>query len=296
MSLRNAEVDVVLEAQAEVGESPTWDVAREALIWVDIYRHLVHVLDPSNGSNRTYNVGEPVGAVAPSERGSLVVALSGGFAILDPDAGSLLRVASIHERAPDALMNDGKCDPQGRFLAGSTTRSEAPGAGTLYRLDADYGVEVLLRNVTLSNGLGWSPDGKVMYYVDSALQRIDKFVYTDSGHISRRQAFVEIPASSGMPDGLTVDEHGYVWVAMWGGSALRRYSPEGGLEGELRLPVSQVTSCAFGGPDWNELYVTTASWGMGSEHRRREPHAGAVFVARPGMAGLPTRHFHRTAT
>jgi sugar lactone lactonase YvrE len=293
MAPQTADVDVVLDAQAEVGESPTWDVMRKALIWVDVYRQLVHVLDPSNGRDWTIDVGEPVGAVAPSEDNGLILALKGGFSFLDPDSGNPVRVASVHEAAPDALMNDGKCDPQGRFIAGSTTRRETPGAGTLYRLDRDCGVEVLLREVTLSNGLDWSPDCRVMYYVDSALQRVDTFQYGESGDISCRRPFVEIPASAGMPDGLTVDGDGHIWVALWGGSAVRRYSPDGVLERELRLPVSQVTSCAFGGSDWSDLFVTTASWDMDAEGRRREPYAGAVFAARPGVAGLPTRRFNR---
>jgi sugar lactone lactonase YvrE len=291
MSLRTADVDeLVLDARANVGESPTWDVTRKALIWVDIYRGLVHVFDPASGVNQATNVGQCVGAAAPTEDGHVMLALEGGFAVLHPDTGELRRLAEIHESMPDALMNDGKCDPQGRFLAGSTTRRETPHAGTLYRIDADRSVEVVLREVTLSNGLDWSPDGRAMYYIDSALQRIDVFLYGE-GELSSRRTFVEIPKAAGMPDGLTVDADGYVWVALWGGSALRRYSPEGVLERELRLPVSQVTSCAFGGSDWGDLFITTASWDLDASQRQSEPHAGAIFAARPGVFGQPTRRF-----
>jgi sugar lactone lactonase YvrE len=281
----------VLDARANVGESPTWDVTRNALVWVDIYRGLVHVFDPSSGVDRATNVGQCVGAVAPTDDGHLILALEDGFAVFDPDTVELRRVAEIHESMPDALMNDGKCDPQGRFLAGSTTRRETPGAGTLYRIGANYGVEVVLREVTLSNGLDWSPDGRTMYYIDSALQRIDVLLYGERGEVGSRRTLVEIPKAAGMPDGLTVDADGYVWVALWGGSALRRYSPDGVLERELRLPVSQVTSCAFGGPDWADLFITTASWDLDASQRRKEPHAGAIFAARPGVLGQPTRRF-----
>jgi sugar lactone lactonase YvrE len=221
----------------------------------------------------------------------LVLALENGFALFDPGSGALRQVAEIEACAPDALMNDGKCDPQGRFVAGTTTRRETPGAGALYRLDSDCSVDVLLRDVTLSNGLGWSPDGRVMYYVDSALQRIDTFLYGKDGRLTARRVFVEIPEAAGMPDGLTVDADGYVWVALWGGSAVRRYSPEGVLEGELRLPVSQVTSCAFGGADWGDLFITSASWEMDAASRQKEPHAGAIFAARPGVVGQQTYRF-----
>jgi sugar lactone lactonase YvrE len=291
VSVRTTDVDVILDAQADVGESPTWEVTRRALVWVDTYRRLVHVFDPATGADRATDVGQCVGAAAPAAHDGLVLALQSGFALFDPDTGSVRQVAAIEADAPDALMNDGKCDPHGRFVAGSTTRAETPGAGALYRLNADCGVDVLLREVTLSNGVDWSPDGRVMYYVDSALQRIDTFRYSEAGHMTDRRAFAQIPPAAGMPDGLTVDADGYVWVALWGGSAVRRYSPDGELERELRLPVSQVTSCAFGGEDWSDLFITSANWGMNAAARRAEPHAGAIFAARPGVSGQPTRFF-----
>jgi sugar lactone lactonase YvrE len=285
------QVDVVLDTRADVAESPSWDVAHDALAWVDIYEGSVHLLEPSTGRDCTIDVGQPAGAIAPAEGGWLILALRDGFWLLDPETRELVRVAMIRERATDALMNDGKCDLEGRFVAGSTTISETPGAGTLYRLNPDHTVEVALRGVTLSNGLDWSPDGRVMYYVDSALHRIDTFRYDHDGHPRGRHPLVEIPRTAGMPDGLTVDADGHIWVALWGGSALRRYSPDGMLEEEVSLPVSQVTSCAFGGSDWGELFITSASWGLGADRLREEPHAGAIFAMRPGVGGLPTRQF-----
>ena len=294
--MRSFDVDVLLDVEADVGESPTWEATRQALVWVDIYRRLVHVLDPATGVDRATDVGECVGAAAPTADDRLVLALESGFALFDPDTGTLRHVAEIQNRAPDALMNDGKCDPQGRFVAGSTTRSETVGAAALYRLDTDCAVDVLFGEVTLSNGLGWSPDGRIMYYVDSALQRIDTFRYSEAGEVMDRRIFVEIPEAAGMPDGLAVDADGYVWLALWGGSAVRQYSPEGVLAGEVRLPVSQVTSCAFGGADWGDLFITSACWGMDEAARQQEPHAGAIFAARPGAFGHPTNRFTGEST
>jgi sugar lactone lactonase YvrE len=288
-------VDLVLDAHAEVAESPSWDAVRDTLLWVDIYKRSVHLFSPCTGLDRSINVGQPVGAVAPATTGGVILALRDRFAVLDPATGALVDIAEIAHQAPDALMNDGKCDAQGRFLAGSTTVSETQHAAALYRLEPYGAVEVLLDGVTLSNGIDWSPDGRVLYYVDSALQRIDTFRY-DNGHVSRRRTFAEIPTSAGTPDGLTVDARGHVWIALWGGSALRRYSPEGVPEENIRLPVSQVTSCAFGGSDWRDLFVTTASWGMDANRLETEPHAGGIFAIRPPIGGLPTRQFRGSGT
>jgi sugar lactone lactonase YvrE len=284
-------VELVLDAHADVAESPSWDVVHDALAWVDIYKQSVHLLNSNTGSDRVINVAQSVGAVAPAGKGWLILALRGGSWLLQPGTGELLCLAKIRERAADALMNDGKCDPEGRFGAGSTTISETPGAGTLYRLTPDQTVEIVLPGVTLSNGLDWSPDGRVIYYIDIALHRIDTFRYGHDGHVSGRQPSVEIPRTAGMPDGLTVDADGHIWVALWDGSALRRYSPHGVLEEKVPLPVSQVTSCAFGGPDWEELFITGASWGLDADRLRGEPHAGAIFAMRPAVGGLPTRQF-----
>lgn len=283
--MSTAALDIALDAHAEVGEGPVWHAARERLLWVDIYRDAVHILDPDTGGDRVMDAGRHVGAVVPAAGGALVLAVSDGFARLDPATGRTELVAAVEADVPGNLMNDGACDRQGRFLAGTTSFDETPGAGALYRLNPDLTVDTMLPAVTLSNGIDWSPDGRLMYYVDSALQRIDLFDYAGDGSLSRRRTFVEIPPDAGMPDGLAVDAGGFVWVALWGGAAVRRYAPDGGLDRIVTMPVSLVTSCAFGGPDLADLYITTASWELDDAALRREPHAGAIFVTRPGVAG-----------
>jgi sugar lactone lactonase YvrE len=193
-------------------------------------------------------------------------------------------------------MNDGACDPAGRFWAGTMALDERPGAGALYRLDLDLTVHTMLTEVTISNGIDWSLDGRRMYYVDSPTGRIDVCDFDPgTGAITNRRPFVTVPAEAGIPDGITVDAAGFVWLALWGGAALRRYAPDGGLERTVNLPVSHPTSCAFGGPDLDELYVTSARRPLSSDERSRQPQAGGLLRLRPGVAGRVPNLFGRAA-
>jgi sugar lactone lactonase YvrE len=286
---------VALDARAEVGEGPAWDAARGVLLWVDIYRGLVHLFDPVSGQDTTVRAGQPVGAVVPTAGEGLVAAVRDGFVRIEPVTGAIEVLASVEEHLPRNLMNDGKCDPSGAFLAGSMHLDEVTAEGTLHRLNPDLSVDHLLSGVTISNGLGWSPSGDRMYYIDSPTQAIDVFEYDPSGQLGARRRFVEIAETDGMPDGLAVDAEGGVWVALWGGSAVRRYTTGGALDQVIELPVTQVTSCAFGGEDWGDLYITSASWEFDEARFQEEPLAGAVFVARPGVIGMPTSRFAGSA-
>jgi sugar lactone lactonase YvrE len=164
--------------------------------------------------------------------------------------------------------------------------------GSLYRLDANRGLTRVLTGVTISNGLGWSPDGRTMYYIDSATHRIDAFDFEpETGSVSGRRRLVELPEGWGLPDGMTVDEEGFLWVAFWGGSAVRRIAPDGQVALVVELPVSLVTSCAFGGDDLADLYVTSARTELSGTQLRQQPHAGALFRIRPDVRGLPDHPF-----
>jgi sugar lactone lactonase YvrE len=185
-------------------------------------------------------------------------------------------------------MNEGGCDPDGRFYCGSMAYDQRPGAGALYRLDPDYSVHVVLENVTISNGLEWSPDGSRAYYNDTPTQRIDVFDYDGESGLTGRRPFAEIPTEAGGPDGLTVDEEGGVWVALYGGGAVRRYNPEGVLDEVIEVPAKQVTACTFGGSDLDQLFITTSREGLGSGD---DPLAGSVFRSAVGVASLPVREF-----
>jgi sugar lactone lactonase YvrE len=286
------DVELVLDAHADLGEAPTWDADARRLIWVDITAGVVHRFDPTTGRNEAIGVGQPVGAAAPTTSGELIIAARDGFSLLDPSTGRLEMLAEVEPTVPATLMNDGKCDPAGRFWAGTKDVEGRRPLGSLFRLDADLGLTRVLTGITISNGLGWSPDQRTMYYIDSATYAIDAFdVELESGRITRRRQIVELPRTWGLPDGMTVDEEGSLWVAFWTGSRIRRFTPDGHLISVVELPVSLVTSCAFGGDDLSDLYVTSARVGLSEAQLKEQPDAGGLFRLPPGVRGLAAHPF-----
>ncbi|HWP99072.1 MAG TPA: SMP-30/gluconolactonase/LRE family protein [Vicinamibacterales bacterium] len=301
--MAEARPELVLDARATLGEGPVWDDRRQRLVWVDILERRVHRFDPASGRCESRTVPRPVGAAALAEDGSLLLAVQGGFAWLDFDADRYALVAEVEADRPDLRMNDGACDPAGRFWAGSMAFDERPGAGALYRVDpapadgpAPFGARVtqVLRDVTVSNGIDWSSDRRRMYYVDSGTRRVDVFDFdVEHGTIANRRPLVEIEREAGVPDGLTVDAEDHVWVALWGGGAVRRYAPDGRLDRAIPLPVTHPTSCAFGGPDLADLFVTSATVALAPADRARQPGAGGIYRLRPGVAGRPPYRWGR---
>ncbi len=283
--------ELVLDARAVLGEGPVWDARAEALVWVDIERHLVH-LTRADGEDRALDVGQLVGAAVPRTRGGLVLAVQEGFASLDPDTGAVESIAAVEADEDGNRMNDGKCDRRGRFWAGTMSIDSVPEQGALYRLDTDRRVTRVVDSVTISNGLAWSADNKTMYYIDTPTQRVDAFDFdADAGTVDNRRTFVAIADEDGSPDGMTIDADGCLWVALWRGSAVRRYDPDGRLDEVVELPVSLITSCAFGGEDFGDLYITTASVELTESERRDQPLAGGLFRCRPGPRGVPPDAF-----
>jgi sugar lactone lactonase YvrE len=279
--------EVAVAAPAELGEGPVWDAVREELVWVDIDRGLVH----RRGEGRpdvTLEVGQPVGCAVPRAGGGLALALRDGFALLAPGGGEQPRlVAPVEAERANTRMNDGACDARGRLFAGTMSLTGDTRTAALYRLDPDLSVTRVLTGMSVSNGIGWSPDGELLYHVDSPRGRIDVYDFdVAAGTLAGRRAVISVLAERGTPDGLAMDSEGGVWVALFGGAAVRRYSPEGMLEAVLELPVSNPTSCCFGGADLATLFVTTAA--RGAAH---EPLAGALFACRPGVTGLAATPF-----
>ena len=280
------DVAVALDARAELGEGPSWDAATGRLIWVDITAGLVHRFDPASGDDEWFDVGQPVGAAVAATDGRIALAVSDGFSILDPATGDVERIAHVETELDDTMMNDAKCDPAGRLWAGTKDAVDSRPIGALYRLGPDRQPVQVLRGLTVSNGLGWSPDRRTMYFIDSPTQRVDAFAFDlESGEIDDRRTLIEIPEAWGLPDGMTVDEEGSLWVAFWGGSAVRRFDPVGALVTTVECPVSQVTSCAFGGEDRSDLFVTSARDGLSEAQLADQPLAGALFRLRPGVRG-----------
>lgn len=273
----------VTDPVAEHGEGPVWFGAEQVLCWVDMLRGDVLRWSPDSGSIHRWHVGTVAAALRPRVGGGAVLALERGFAVARSLSADVELLPPVIED-PRVRMNEGGCAPDGSFYAGSMAYDAAPGGGRLYRLLPDRSVDVVLEGVGVSNGLAWSPDGSKAYYVDSLTQRIDVFDNDPDSGLTHRRPFAQIPPDAGMPDGLTVDEEGAVWVALWGGGAVRRYRPDGHLDGVVELPVSQVTACAFGGPDLDQLYITTSRFGLAEGE---QPAAGALFRTRPGVRGLP---------
>ncbi len=285
--------ELVLDSHAELGEGPVWDAAAGELVWVDITARLVHRYRPADGSDRTIETPSHVGSVALRSGGGLVLALADGFWLLDPDATTTRRLAAVESGRPETRFNDGKCDPAGRFWAGTMAYDETPAAGTLYRLEPDGRVESMVAGVTISNGLAWSSDGRTFYYIDSSSRRVDAFDHDPmTGSLANRRPFVTLPDDEpGVPDGMAIDSAGCLWVALWGGWALHRYRPDGALEAVVPLPAARVTSCAFGGNDLEDLYITTASIGLSATELAEQPHAGGLFRVRAGVRGVAATPF-----
>ncbi|NEA45255.1 SMP-30/gluconolactonase/LRE family protein [Streptomyces sp. SID10815] len=277
------EYEVAVDARAELGEGPTWDAAAGRLIWVDILACRVHTYDPVTGRRTVRTTGQHVGAAKPRAGGGLVLNLRDGVALLGPDGafGWLHRALVAGRRGNDAAVA-----PDGSLWAGTMRYDEAPGGGTLTRLTGDGAAREVLSDVTVSNGTGWSPDGRLMYYVDTPTGRVDVFDH-DGGRITGRRPLARVEEGAGFPDGLTVDAEGCVWVALWDGWAVRRYTPAGELDRIVRLPVPRPTACAFGGPALTDLYVTTARAGLTAPH----PLAGSLLVVPDAGEGLPQPPF-----
>ncbi len=278
-------------AAAEVGEGPAWDAATSTLVWVDILacRVWFESLDDP-GASRCIEVPSHVGAALPSAtEGKLLLLLRDGFHVREA-GGAIHPLALPLADQPHIRFNDGKVDPRGRAYGGTMPYDVGPADAVLYRLDGagstGWVAQPCVTGLALANGLGWSPDERTMYLIDSAPQTVWRFDYEpDTGAMSGQQVFLQIPDAVGMPDGLTVDDDGCVWVALWGGGAVHRYTPDGRLDRTIALPASQPTSMCFVGPDLSTLIITTATYGLDEATLAREPLAGALFALDAGCTG-----------
>lgn len=276
---------------AELGEGPLWDDHTGVLWFVDILGRHIHCFDPTTSATRSLTVSQEIGAVVPTRDGGLLAAVRDGIAIVDTETGALELVAPIETDLPENRMNDAKCDPHGRLWAGTMAFDAATSAGTLYRYDHTGAVTPILDGLTISNGLAWTADHRTMYFVDSA-HGVDAFDFNlDAGTVANRRRHITIAADLGLPDGISIDTEDHLWIAIWGGSRVQRYRPDGTLDLEVGLPVSQVTSVTFGGATLQDLYITTARTGLSEHQLESEPLAGACFVCRPGHTGTPPAAF-----
>ena len=263
MAPRTLDASLLVDARASLGEAPLWDAADGSLVWVDILAGIVRTTSASGAARASFELGHAVGAAMPCADGGWLLADAAGFTRLARD-GSRLVVLDVLADRPDLRFNDAKCDPRGRAWAGTIESRMTPGTGTLYRLDPGPVATPVLHGLTVSNGLGWSPDARTMWFADSADRFIHGYEYDlERGGLGKRRLAIDLRDTAGKADGLCVDHEGYVWVGLWGGSAVHRYAPDGRLDAIVRVPASQVTSCAFGGPDGSILFITTARVGCG---------------------------------
>ena len=288
----------VLPIAAGLAEGPCWWSERNILLWVDIEASRIGLFDPATGNNDFLHLPAHVGAVVPTSVGDLLLATAAGLMRMDPSSGVVTLLLDPEVDRPGNRFNDGKCDPWGRFWAGTMAYDFEPLAGSLWRLDGDGRITRQRRQLTISNGLAWSQDRGTLYFIDSPTLKVMAFPLTSSGEIAAEPSIcVQIPEDwDAVPDGMCIDAEGMLWIALFGGGAVTRWDPiSGQLLERLAVPCRQVTSCCFGGPHLDQLFMTTARREMDAAAIAAEPLAGGLFQADVGVKGLPADTFQVAA-
>jgi sugar lactone lactonase YvrE len=281
-------IDCVSEHLSLLGESPIWSGDEQALYFVDIHRPAIHRFKPANGDVSTWPMAENVGSIGFRASDGLIAALRRNFAGVNTNDGAVQPLQSPLFAATDMRFNDGRCDRGGRFWAGTVQESRKAGLAALFRLDAHGNCKNMLDGLTVSNGISWSPDDRVMYLADSWDRSVYAFDFDlAQGSMANRRLFAKFPDGAGIPDGATVDTEGCYWIAHFDGWRISRYTPRGELDRVIEFPVPRPTSCAFGGPDLKTLYVTSASFNLSPEQRAAAPLSGRLFALNVQAQGLP---------
>lgn len=284
--------EVVVETEDLIGEGPSWDRARASLLWTDIAGQRIHRFDPATGRTWTRPLEQMAGAVLPRADGGLALCLQDGVYLTDSDEGELRALVAVEPDDETTRLNDVKTDRAGRLWGGTMALDARADAGALYRITAAGEVTTVASPTTISNGIEWSPDGSLMYYIDTATRRMDAFDFDPRNGIAvGRRPFIHFDESLGLPDGMTVDAGGGLWVAFYDGWAVRRFWPDGTFDRSIDLPAARTTSCCFGGPSLDQLYVTSARDGLSPSQLAEQPYAGALFVIEAGLSGLPITPF-----
>ena len=283
-------VETAIASKNILGEGPWWSVKESALYWIDIKGKNVQRWHSETGDQSVWNVPHEIGCFVMAASGRGLLAMQNGLHYLDLVTNELTPIVDPEEEKPGNRFNDGICDRRGRFWLGTMDNEEEGTTGALYRFDPDQSIHKIRGDVGISNGLGWSPDDRVMYYADSPARVIYAYDYDiDRGEATGERVFVEV--DHGFPDGLTVDSEGYVWSAQWGAWRVVRYAPDGTVDRIVQMPVEKPTSCMFGGPELKDLYVTSARIKLTPEALARQPDAGNVFRIQTDVAGLPEAYF-----
>lgn len=269
----NIEAQTVFDVATEHGEGPVWNHITQRLYWVDIFKGLIYEGNFVDETYTTYQMPEPVAAVVPTQSGGLLVALRDGLAHFEPNSGKIVYIAKPDYKGRNIRFNEGKCDPQGRFYAGTMAFDASPELGTLYRLNRNRNLEVIEPNITISNGLDWTDDGRFFYFTDSGLQTVFRYYLDEQGHPHSRESFIVFEGDE-TPDGLSLDAQGNLWIAIWGGHCVQVWNPEGKKLFTIPVAAKFPTSCCFGGFDFDTLFITTSAVEEGTAN---DPLAGRLF-------------------
>lgn len=286
--MKSIQANVVYPVPAIVGEGSFWDEDNQRLLWVDILDHKIYAYNPGNGSNTGYDLGLDVGTVVVTESGLCAYADENGIGFLNPITGERIEGAKPEQEHPHIRFNDGKCDPRGTFWAGTMAYDCETGAGKLYEFDNNGNVKEKIADTTISNGLAWSKDNRRFYFIDSMTYELHQYDYDlATSDIANKEVLATFPEENGLPDGMAIDAEDHLWVALFDGGKVARVSPETGeIVFEVIVPAPKVTSCAFGGKNLDELFITTANYKMTEEELKQHPLSGSLFMAKVPYKGV----------
>jgi sugar lactone lactonase YvrE len=281
----------VLAVQSILGEGPVWNEGEQVLYWLDVFLPAINRFDPATGINQAMRLDQPIYAFALRAKGGAIGSFEDGIGFVDLDHGTIDIIGDPKAGRP-VNFNDGKCDRRGRFWTGTMAKDWSSPIGGLYRIEPSLRITQVDDGIVLSNGLGWSPDNRTMYFTDFGRRVIYAYDFeAETGVVHRRRPFIEVPEEAGFPDGMAVDAEGCLWVAHWDGWRVTRYGPSGQARQIIRMPVQRPTSCAFGGSDLSVLYITSARMGLSEEALAAAPLSGSVFAVRTDTAGLAEPKF-----
>ncbi len=268
-----------MDCVCELGEGPVWDATNQQILWLDIKRGIIHSYNRNSVTHNSFSVGEMIGSIVPRRNGGFIAGLESGIAFIDIEKNFVQHIVNPEEGIGNRF-NDGKCDAAGRFWAGTMSLKEEDNKGNLYVMETDLSLKKKIENVTISNGLAWNADNSVMYYINTPTNYVFAFDYDiETGNISNQRVVIDLTHEQGYADGMTIDEEGMLWIAFYGGWRVDRYDPSTGkLLQQIELPAENVTCCTFGGPDLDDLYITTATQGMSEQQLKEQPDAGKLFV------------------
>ncbi|XP_042369240.1 regucalcin [Plectropomus leopardus] len=297
--MSSLKVECVVKADAQIGEGPVWEESEQTLLFVDISGRKVHRWSPTTNQIQSVETGDMVGFAVPRRSGGYMAGVGRSIVAVDWSTQKMTPLVEVDEDKPNNRLNDGKVDPTGRLLAGTMGKEARPAVvskhqGSLFSVTSDLTVTKHLSQVDISNGMDWSLDQRTFYYIDSLALTVDAFDYDpNTGGIGNRRVLYHMEEGEGLPDGMTVDTEGRLWVACYNGGRVIHIDPATGVRLQtVSLPVMKTTSCCFGGPDYSDLYVTSASLGLDQSERRQQPLAGGTFrVTGLGIKGRPSNSF-----